>query len=250
VTASVRPLYSKPPILEAVIQVMLAEPLPNDDLNAVSEKFVRHYPGLQIFRTVEFPDMVQGDTVTPKLDKLQYRRATTDQRQMLVLTNSYVTVSQLAPYDGWQALVQRFARDWGIWRAQCGMRKLARIGMRYINRIDVPQDLLPDLIEDGTYLTLKLEVPSGFGATRGYAIAGQFDSLEAKCEVILNAGVDRSPVPNHIAYTLDIDLVRQQDVPQRSDEILALLEVMRREKNRLFEISITDRARKLFHDRV
>jgi uncharacterized protein (TIGR04255 family) len=56
----------------------------------------------------------------------------------------------------------------------------------------------------------------------------------------------QSPVPHREGLLLDIDIGRTTHVPQLEREIQQLLDQIRHEKNRIFESSITDRARELF----
>jgi uncharacterized protein (TIGR04255 family) len=56
----------------------------------------------------------------------------------------------------------------------------------------------------------------------------------------------RSPLERHFSVLLDIDVVREVDVPQKDNEIWKELDLMRTHKNRIFEECVTDSARKLF----
>ena len=46
--------------------------------------------------------------------------------------------SRLAPYTGWDDFFARTVRAWEVWRKSAGHTVLSRIGVRYVNRIDVP----------------------------------------------------------------------------------------------------------------
>jgi uncharacterized protein (TIGR04255 family) len=54
-------------------------------------------------------------------------------------------------------------------------------------------------------------------------------------------------VPGKLSFSLDIDVWRQVDVPQKDNDVLELLGKMRDAKNQLFETFITDKARDLFN---
>jgi len=239
--------YPNPPIIEAVIQMVFETTLKESEVVKCSESYARSYPGAQEFRLVEFAEVKPGATVNLKHgDGVQFRRATDDQQEVLIVTNEFIAIAALAPYKGWSNLIERFERDWGIWRRELGHRTIARLGLRYVNRIDVRREQVPSLVPDGMYVRTWIEVPAIFGPTHGYAMQARFNAREINCEIILNSGIGMSPVPEHMGVTIDIDLIRQTEVPQKYDELRSLLESMRVEKNRLFEALVTDNARSLF----
>jgi len=69
---------------------------------------------------------------------------------------------------------------------------------------------------------------------------------EVEGQVIVNASTIPSPLIDHASLLLDIDLFREQALPQKDEDIWELFGLLRRQKNVLFESFITDRARELF----
>ncbi len=68
--------------------------------------------------------------------------------------------------------------------------------------------------------------------------------LEVMC--ILNSAMLPPTRSDAISILFDIDLFKASAVPQEEQEIWGLFEQMRIRKNRIFEGSITDKARELF----
>jgi len=66
------------------------------------------------------------------------------------------------------------------------------------------------------------------------------------CHVIINTASVPSPLIGYASFALDIDLIRDYEVPQADDDLWAYLSEVRRIKNSIFESCVTDKARALF----
>ena len=64
---------------------------------------------------------------------------------------------------------------------------------------------------------------------------GVFDIASEKLTAIVNTGSVPPPLFNHSAILVDLDIYRDVDVPQKDGDIWALVDVLRSEKNRIFE---------------
>ena len=63
---------------------------------------------------------------------------------------------------------------------------------------------------------------------------------------VITEAIDRTADPGRTAVILDIDLWRDQDVPQSDAELWTLFEALRNRKDDVFEACITDETRKEF----
>jgi uncharacterized protein (TIGR04255 family) len=241
--------YGRPPITEAVIEIKFAAALPADLLNAVNKAFSDSYPGEQILKMVEVRLDMDGGLLQPKTNVgpeiVTYRRAASDQQELFVITPESLTISQLAPYPGWMVFFDRFRRDWTLWKRVASYHKIARLGVRYINRLDLKGE--GETIEYAPFINVAPSLPEQLGPTLSYAVNAIFPLARIGCKLIINSAVVvPPPVPGFTSFLLDLDISREGDVPQRDDEIFALLSEIRLEKNNVFEACITDRARELF----
>jgi len=152
--------------------------------------------------------------------------------------------SQLAPYPGWDLFFERFHRDWVVWKRTHGYRKITRIGVRYINRIDIP--ITESIVRHEEYLNVYPHTPSQFQALTAYNVAMQTLFPEIGCVLTLNSSSAPSLLLGHGAFIVDQDIAKESDPPQSDDGIYALLNQIRDKKNEVFEACITPRARELF----
>lgn len=240
-------LYKRPPITEAVIGITFAESLDPAKLGKVDKKFTKIYPQhieVQNFDVKILLDEAGRANADDTTVAKGHRRSSVDADELLVLWPSAFVVSQLAPYPGWEAFIVRFERDWKIWRRVAGYREIRRIGLRFINRIDIP--IVDDKVEHEKYLNIYARLPDLIGSVNGYSTQIATEIEDIKCLLKVNTGTVHTPLLEHSSFLLDIDIGRMTDVPQRDEEILALLSEIRVKKNEVFESCITKRARRLF----
>jgi uncharacterized protein (TIGR04255 family) len=164
--------------------------------------------------------------------------------EIALIWPSALIVSQLAPYPGWDAFFARFVRDWKLWKKVSAFRRIIQIGIRYINRIDVPIE--SGVIEESEFLNVYPIIPSRFGHFRGYGVQAQLYLEDIDCNLTINSAAVQSPLVGHGSFLLDIDVFRTNNPPQNEEEIFGLLNKVRVKKNEAFEACITNRARELF----
>lgn len=233
--------YSVPPIIECVVEFRFSSPTTFDAIKKRETKLKRHYPDVTSSNfsvTANITD--KGVSGTHDLVGLKF--ATFDQLQVMSVNVDLLTVAQLAPYPGWDVFRERVKRDLALYFDQFGRRQISRIGVRYINRIDV--DASTAHVEQylNVYPTLPLRETLGVS----FALQSTHRLSDQRYFVTLQSATVESPVPKMLSFLLDIDLFRTDDLPSRDEQIFELLEEMRTLKNSIFESSITDAARKLF----
>lgn len=70
--------------------------------------------------------------------------------------------SHLQPYTNWRTFSDEARELWQAYRDAVQPHKVVRIGLRYINRLRLPQEF-----ELNTYLNYFPAAPESFGALRG-----------------------------------------------------------------------------------
>jgi uncharacterized protein (TIGR04255 family) len=235
-------LYTAAPITEAVAEVRFSSALDIKKLQSLSKKLARFYPNevRQKARAVSVDFVASAASFTDEEDIL--KRSSEDEVDICVLRNSAISISRLAPYTQWSDLRQRVERDLAIALKGTVWRQVARVGLRYINRIDIP--LKDGLAPFEDYLNLHIHIPEIIETIGPYAL--YFDVVHNELMIRIQSGKADAPVPNTFAVVLDIDVFKMADLPTDLPKILHLLDKMRDEKNLLFEAFVTNAARKLF----
>jgi uncharacterized protein (TIGR04255 family) len=239
--------YKRPPITEAVIEIRYAEPAELTLLADAAAHFKSEYPAQQKIMNA---GVAVGGVPLPPHDALQikfdqgHRLSSVDQTELVVLWAPSFVVAQLAPYPGWSHFFNRFTRDWKTWKRVVGYRKIARIGVRYINRIDIPAK--GPVFDESEYVKVYPQLPPEFGPVVTYGLQAQSPPDAEDCRVTLNSASVLSPLLGYSAILLDIDVAMEPTPPQNDEDIFVLLNKMRVRKNAMFEACLTDRARELF----
>ncbi len=234
--------YARAPIVEAIIEVLFTAGIDHDGITKASRKLAERYPIEEHLTDVTVK--LSGQNLNNRETSIKrkgVRRASNDRTELVVLTNSSFLVSQLSPYCGWSSLKDRLAEAWDQWKRSVGYQKFARVGMRYINRIDIPvaelniesylriAPVMPPELTDMDAFTMQVGIP-----------------LDNCLKATISTASVPSPLVDHLSLLLDIDLSQESDIPQSDDGLFALLDTMRERKNMIFEACITDTARELF----
>lgn len=241
-------LYAKSPITEAIIGLRLANRIEDKELEKLKDELRKDYPfgGAYYEFNYESHSSREGNVSSHTHQALNayHLRDNTALNQVLV-GFQLLSTSRLAPYEGWEALSAKAFDNYQRHRQAVGYRRIDHIGIRFINRLDLPLGGDVD-IDLSKYLNIS---PSGLPIPG--SIARYFMSIQvihpSGCHILIQTGVAPPALIDHMAVMLDIDVaVRDDAVPQNPNEIATLLVHLRAVKNDVFERLITDKARLLF----
>jgi uncharacterized protein (TIGR04255 family) len=240
--------YPRPPITEAVIEIRVQGPIDREHLDRVQKRALARFPLSEelahVGLRVEFPTPAAQAKI--QHDWAGYKLSNVDRTDFLSIGPNVLNVSRLSPYPGWEAFSLGARQQWDEWKRIVGHQKIVRIGVRYINRIDVPL-LERSVIDVEDYLTFHLTLPKiGLPAMTNFTVHARMPLGSDDCQLALNSAATPSPLIGHISFILDLDLSKENEVPQRDEDIWILIERMRDHKNHVFEACITDKARELF----
>lgn len=240
--------YSAPPIVDAIIELRFEDALDDAVRERASKKFSDAYPLVEEGVHQAIGVDLSADTISVRTDVTERvtKRRTLEGPALIQIGNHIFGVATGAPYQGWDELFGRFVDHWTVAKKVWGYRKIKRIGVRYINRLDLSHD------ENGRldyerYLNLRINLPEEFPDILNYELRFETSIPEIKCGATVQSGAIEPAVPGQYSFALDVDLWRLREVPQKDAEVLSLLGMMRSSKNDLFETFITDEARKVFN---
>ena len=241
--------YRKPPITEAVIEIRFAEVFESSELEKAVRQIKSGYSHDEQVRNIGFSVGVspEGPVQTSVAEQSGRRMSSDDLTQIAVLWPSIFSVSQLAPYPGWDSFFERFTRDWIRWKRAMNYRKITRVGVRFINRLDIPvasADMAA--VDEADYLNVYPKLPSSLRPAASYAVQAQVSLPDIGCGLMINSGVVPAPLIRSKSYLLDLDVAKDADPPQTDELIYELLNLIRDKKNQIFEECVTDRAKEIF----
>lgn len=238
--------YRNPPVAEAVIEVRFEQPIAGSRVEQAANKIRTLYSFFDPVDTVEFQIDPSKQQANVSKNYHGFRLSSIDRDELVIVRQESLIWSRLAPYTGWQALEERAKRDWALWKKTVGFSKLGRLGVRFINRIDVQSEAgTTTRIEN--YLRVHPTIPEDvFPPMSNYAMQIVTGAGVENFGITINSGSIPSPLIGYVSFALDLDLYRDVDLPMRDNEIWELLSQMRDMKNRAFEACITDNSRRMF----
>ncbi len=240
--------FAKAPIAEALldIRVTFSAPVELARLESFHDVIRDNYPVKQ--GRVKWHGEIQ--VAKEKVQQAIRREAegfmfkSSDSQRVVQVRQDGFTFNWLKPYQTWEAFRDEGRRHWERYRETFRPEAVTRLGLRYINRIELPlpfddfRDFVktaPD-IADGmpqaiSALFLRLEIPD----TKRGLMAIVTETMESPVE-------DGRRLP----LIFDIDIGRSATFEPASAAVWETFEQMRECKNEIFFASVTDRAKEMF----
>jgi uncharacterized protein (TIGR04255 family) len=240
--------YEHAPITEAVIAMgcELPDETRLEDLLKVHARLKSDYPKRADQLTVQFhleaAAAAQGKVSPPEL--IGYQMASADGKQLVRLTLNEFAFSQLAPYDRWETLRAEAKRVWDTCESVLHPQRITRVGVRYINRIDIPDPNGTGIDLDVYFRTAPRIAPELPQAMKTYFVRVELPVSDPHGILIITETAVFPPSPDVVSALLDIDAVVQNvdlDIPNAWRTV----EELRHKKNAAFEACITDAVRDL-----
>jgi uncharacterized protein (TIGR04255 family) len=237
--------YPNPPITEAVLEVRVSATaeLAAADLEQLQERYPK-YPLKNRKQLIE--GIISGGespTSEAKQTHIGFTFTSDDGKQIVQAGVSSFSFSRLSPYQGWDTFASEGRKLWPAYKEVAQPLSVSRIGLRFINRLDLPwpfedfkeflrtsPEVSPDMTQLLSNFLMVLESPQD-----------DIKAMMRLSEVLLPPAAE-----NLVSIMLDIDLYRLESLPLEDDSIWEYLEQLRERKNQIFEACITDKARELF----
>jgi uncharacterized protein (TIGR04255 family) len=241
--------YSKAPIIEAVVELQVI-PKPDvtiSDAQRVSEAEASAYPHVENRVSVENTVEMTGVAITNKVEQRQvgFVRKSSDQKQQFHSTIENFVFSRLAPYDKWASFIKEAERLWIGYRQIMVPSAVKRIGIRYINRIVVPNPRIEIKDYLRTFPELSPDLPQELA---NYFMQVTVPLRDLGTFVTINSTLDPTAT-DHTILILDIDCFVLTDFelafPDFDDKMSSTFDALHTSKNSVFEFCITDATREL-----
>lgn len=241
--------YSDPPVIEAVCEFRLT-PDSKWDLTIpglIYEKLHEEFPHKEQ-RLVQEMQIIQSargiqQQIHPPNERIQF--LTEDRKTFVQVGPHLLAVNCLKPYPTWDRFQPRIERAFNALTEVVDIKGLQRIGLRYVNLIEIVGQTveLSDYFEFRPFL--GQELPQNmedfiFGCIFPFA-----DGRDS-CRVLLTAAVPEKPTSN--AFILDLDYFLAQPQAISVDQALSWVEQAHQRIEELFEECITEQLRESFQE--
>ncbi len=153
------------------------------------------------------------------------------------------TLSRLAPYETWGALLSEARRLWPIFASAAQPSSFTRVATRFINDLQLPLKPGADF-ED--YLTTALMIPDpAFQQLTGFLLRYETTDFDAQATIICTQVLQPRDA-NAASVIVDIDTFAQRKFDIAGESVWDYLSRLRDIKNRVFFNLITEKCAELY----
>jgi len=240
--------YKNPPIVEALCEFQFVPGQPWDltITGLFYDKIKDNFPEKQQqtrfgvgFRPTE-GGVEQKVEMTPRM---QFRRK--DQTALIQSGPNLLVINHLKPYPTWKDFKPMILQNLEIYQDIAKPEGFKRIGLRYINRIEIPEKL----VEVTDYFKFYPFIPPDLPQTHGdFNVRIEISYEEDHDKLLLTLGSILSKETDKIAIMLDLDYIMTTPEKIRFKEVKGWIDKAHTAIENAFEACITDKCRNLFKE--
>lgn len=244
--------YKNPPIEEAICEFRF-EPGPDWDITIPGKLHVEladEYGGKpQEQRALGLEWNAQEKQLSYNEGLARVHLITEDGARRVGVGPDVLSVHMLRPYNGplhsdiggWSEFRTRIERGLEVYWKVVQPRGVRRVGVRYVNRIQIPNRG----VVIGDYLKCALPLVEGLPTSQDTSISRAEYTYPDRIRLILTQGLTESP-ESSFGYLLDIDVIWESNEPVSQDVAMERAGDLRAREREVFESVITEKARELF----
>jgi uncharacterized protein (TIGR04255 family) len=224
--------------------------VPSDDLDvlklrAFGDMWPERYPSVELqtqwqsqFTVAPSDGQVAFETNTSTLG---YVLLNSDKDKVVQVQTGGISLSKLSPYEGWDRLIAEFRELWEAYLLHAAPASIARVAVRYINRIALPAG---QRIELSDYLHFYPNNPSGLGDMTDFVMRTALRHPDQSAMVgIVTVASEASRESESSSAVVDIDVFIENAIMDvHSDALWLTLSDLREYKNDIFFGAITPRV--------
>ncbi len=214
--------YQNPPLLEALCQFKF-QPSSEWDRAVVERFYSRVQPQFPQHRCDELSER-----------HWQFRRA--DGSGLLQIAPHRLIINQLAPYQSWQKFKQMILSAYQDFLEVAQPQKLAGMGLRYINQIDIP----------GKHIEMSRYFRNCPASQSKLFVSAEFPFDEAGEKFFFILAEPPRSAENSSHFILDLDYSIPAPASLASNDVESILHRAHARIEELFESSLTNETRWLF----
>ena len=237
-------IYKKPPVIEAVCEFRFEGSQPWDWTipGLVYDRIKSEFPKKRQQNVLEVA-MQPGEgkisqEVKAGIAKMQFLRE--DETALVQVGPELLAVNQLRPYPSWPTFKALILTQLDVYRTVAKPKALKRVGLRYINRIDMP---VPDFALEDYFRTLPNlpdTVPNVF-ASFMLRMEVPYEDINGRLTFVFGTPPIKAEKP---AFMLDLDMFALGEDAPSLDEVSKWIEAAHERVEKAFDGTFTDKTHK------
>jgi uncharacterized protein (TIGR04255 family) len=238
--------YRNPPVVEALAELYFAGgewdlTVPGSFYERIKGRFPQKGQMDQLAVELEMGREGARTRTMPGAPRSRFRSE--DGSRMVQLGPDVLVVNQLRPYPHFEAWSPVLLEMLALYRELVRPTTIARLGVRYINRIVIPKPR----VKMEEYFRIYAEVPPELGAAHGdFLLRLELPPQYAGHQLLLTFATAPPEGPGQIAYLLDLYDIVAMETPEAFDTVEGRLVEAHDSIEWVFENAITDATRELF----
>ena len=243
-------IFPNAPITEAIFDIRAKLP-DGSDLN-IFQKFQENIKDrfedrkIRHFFQAEFklsPGKDESVPIIPKGKADGYLFRSANEHKIVQARLDGFTFNKLKPYEDWEKFYGEARSLWELYKRIIKPIRVDRIGLRYINRIEIPipfadfneyiltnPHIAPGLPQALSHLFMRIEIPND----------------EIGAIAIITQTTQKPTESNKLPLIFDIDVIKKANYTEEMSELWSDFNKLRNFKNDIFFNSITDKTKELF----
>ena len=250
--------YRNPPIVEALCEVYFSgaswdETLPERFFEEVKQDFPKKEERPKHKAEITLGESGAATTEVQTLPSV-FQFLNEEGHRIIQVSENLLVVNQLQPYCHFEEWEEQFYKALDIYMKLASPDKIERIGLRYINRFEIPlSPEKPILMAD--YFAIFPTVPQSLGKTHGpFLVRMQVPQNDDRHTLLIVFGTEEVPQPAEFvpqsdegkqAFMLDIYDIASLDIKPDKRELSTEIRLAHENVVKTFEDSITNPLRQL-----
>ena len=236
-------LYKNPPLIEALCEFQFEPDQPWDWTipGLVYDKVKKEFPKKKqqnIIKMEVHADPEISQSVKGEIARMQFLRE--DEQALIQVGPNLLVVNHLKPYPTWNKFQEMIRNGLAVYRDVANPEALRRIGLRYINRLEIPQSAIR--IED--YILVVPNIPEPVPQVFVTWIQRvEIPFVDANGLMVVQSGLVKQDDPNTTAFLLDLDFITLDTRKVNLDNVMEWVTQAHDEVEKTFEACITDKTR-------
>ena len=241
--------YSRPPIVEALCEFQFVPEQPWDMtiVGLFYEKIKEEFPEKQQQTRFEIGFRKKEGGVEQKVGSSPRMQFLSKDKTILVQTGpDLLVINHLRPYPTWHKFCPIILRNLKQYQKIACPKSFKRIGLRYINKIEIAEKSVELIDYFNYYPFLPEKLPQIHEA---FNVRVEIPFAEGRDRLILTLASTLSEKPDSIAFVLDLDYVIVSPEKVEIEKIEEWIEKAHTEIENGFEACITEKCRDLFGEK-
>jgi uncharacterized protein (TIGR04255 family) len=237
--------YRNPPVVEAACEFRFKTEHPWDWTipGIIYEKVSATYPekrqqaGIEVTLGPGETAMVPVPVPPAAISRMQFVKA--DKTALVQIGPNLLAVNQLPPYPEWPEFKRRIMEQLGIYRDVASPSGFARIGLRYVNKVDIPAVG----IELKDYFRALPELPEQLPQVwSAFLMSVNLSHADPAATLRMTVASTPPEVKGHYLVLLDLDLYADGDDLPSFEHTEEWLDIAHGRIEEAFDLSVTEKT--------